>query len=466
MSLELLLARANDHEPLLPRGLSLERLQDAPFPKSRAIPEQLWDAGGDPDNLPRQRWGVVAPEGSSGDTLLELVAPLIEWRERIQGDPVVRLRASEKQDLETAARWLSRQFRNEQMDEKNRPRYLLLLGDLNGLSLELQQVLSTNAFVGRLVFSSAEGYRAYCAKVLRWESAEARGSPRPRALLYSARDGSSATDIAYEVLMGPAFEHIRERWPVDLPDVEPQEIIDHRGASTARWLDWVTRAEPGVMLSLSHGLGSGWTSLEQQRALQGALVLSRNELMRASEWRTRTFLPGGIWFCLACYGAGTPGRSSYMPWLQQLRAVDLDAARVLDSGIPQDGAEPFVAALPQAVLANPDGPLAVIGHVDLAWTSTFSDRGNVAFSRFLGVLRTLVEGRRVGNALHSLLRFHAEALIPLTALLMREERALAEGRASPVDPIEKARSWMLCQDLSNYVLLGDPAVRLPGIIAR
>lgn len=213
-------------------------------------------------------------------------------------------------------------------------------------------------------------------------------------------------------------------------------------------------------------MGSGWTSREQQRELQGALVLSKNRLMRASEWGSCTFLPGGIWFCLACYGVGTPGRSSYVPWLQQLRTVDLDAARVLDSGVPQEGSHPFTAALPQAVLANPEGPLAVIGHVDLAWTSTFSDRGNFAHSRFLGVLRTLVEGRRVGNALHSLLRFHGEALVQLTALQKREESALAAGRDSPVDPIEKAKSWMLCQDLSNYVLLGDPAVRLPGIAAR
>jgi hypothetical protein len=104
--------------------------------------------------------------------------------------------------------------------------------------------------------------------------------------------------------------------------------------------------------------------------------------------------------------------------------------------------------------------------VDLAWTSTFSDQGNLAHSRFLGVLRALVEGRRVGNALHTLLRFFSEALVELTALYMQEERARAAGRKSSVEPMVRAGLWLLCQDLANYVLLGDPAVRLPGVFAR
>ncbi|MFY0567843.1 hypothetical protein ACN28E_28995 [Archangium lansingense] len=370
-------------------------------------------------------------------------------------------------DSTTAARWKRREFRNEAVDESDRPKYLLLLGDLDGLSLELQQVLSTDAFVGRLAFSTKEGYEAYCAKVLKWEAVATQCQTHPRVLFYTARDGTRATDIAYEVLMGPSFETFRERQPKDFPHADLREIIDERGASTEHWLNCVAQPKPSVMLSLSHGLGSGWKSPEQQRTLQGALLLpDKRRLLTGMDLVSRPFLPGGIWFCLACYSAGTPGRSSYEPWLQQLRDVDLDAARVLEAGVPHEGAQPFIAALPQAALANPDGPLAVIGHVDLAWTSTFSDQGNLAHSRFLGVLRTLVEGRRVGNALHTLLRFFSEGIVELTALYKQEEQALAAGRKSTVDPMIRAGLWLLCQDLSNYVLLGDPAVRLPGAAAK
>jgi hypothetical protein len=38
---------------------------------------------------------------------------------------------------------------------------------------------------------------------------------------------------------------------------------------------------------------------------------------------------------------------------------------------------------------------------------------------------------------------------------------LQEGRPSPVDPVARAWLWMLRQDLAGYILMGDPAVRLP-----
>ncbi|MDC0709615.1 C25 family cysteine peptidase [Stigmatella sp. ncwal1] len=133
--------------------------------------------------------------------------------------------------------------------------------------------------------------------------------------------------------------------------------------------------------------------------------------------------------------------------------------------MPSGGHPPFTSALPQAALANPDGPLAFIGHVDLAWTSTFSDEGNLAHSRFLGVLQALSAGRRAGNALHTLLRFFGDALNELKMLYNQEELELATSRKLSADPA-RAAQWMLCQDLANYVLLGDPAVRIPGLSAQ
>lgn len=466
MPLDLLLARADDHQPLLLQGLSLERLRNLPFPRLRDLPERLWDASGDPEHLPKQRWGVMAPEGTVGDRLLERIARLVEWREELQGAPVRIYRVPQNLDTEMAGRWKRREFRKEAVAESDRPRYLLLLGDMDGLSLDLQQVMATDAFVGRIAFREEEHYEAYAKKVLRWEAAASQSQARPRVVFYTARDRTRATDIAYEVLMGPSLETFRERQQrKDFPDAELSEVIDDGGSSTDQWLESVARPEPSVLFSLSHGLGAGWESSSQQRELQGALVLPGKRLLTGAHLASGPFLPGGLWFCLACYGAGTPGRSSYEPWLQQLRHVDSDAARVLDAGVPRQGDRPFTAALPQAVLANPDGPLAVIGHVDLAWTSTLSDQGNLAHSRFLGVLRALAEGRRVGNAMHTLLRFFSESLIELTALYKQEEIALGAGRKSPVDPMARAALWVLCQDLANYVLLGDPAVRLPGIAA-
>jgi hypothetical protein len=134
------------------------------------------------------------------------------------------------------------------------------------------------------------------------------------------------------------------------------------------------------------------------------------------------------------------------------------------ASLPREGAPPFVAALPQAALANPQGPLAVIGHVDLAWTYSFQEMGRAARdrpSRFLGLLSSLVEGSRVGVGLSALLRSFVMANTELTTLYEQEELARQSGRSSPVDAVALAHLWMLRHDLAGYVLLGDPAVRLP-----
>jgi hypothetical protein len=461
MALELLLARADDHRPLFPQGLELKELQALAPPLPSALPDQLWDASGDPDLLPKQRWGVVVPEGAVGKQRLARIERLVQLRQREQGGAPVRIYSVRpNMDGPSAVRWKRREFRKEAVSEPERPRYLLLLGDMEEISLELQQVLSTDAFVGRLALPTEEAYEAYAAKVLRWESEPARSS-QARVIFYTAQDGTGAVDVAHQVLVAPSIENFRKRQGIDFPAAELVEFVEKGGASTEQWLSYVSRPEPAVLLSLSHGLGAGWDSPARRRERQGALVLPGQRLLSGEDLASRPFLPGGIWFCLACYSAGTPARSTYEPWLHQLRSLNPDAARTLETAMPGEGDRPFTAALPQAALANPDGPLAVIGHVDLAWTSSMSDQGRLAHSRFLGVLKALAEGRRAGNALHTLLRFFNEESAALMLLYKKAERATRSGRQPVLDARARAQQWVLCQDLANYVLLGDPAVR-PG----
>jgi hypothetical protein len=91
--------------------------------------------------------------------------------------------------------------------------------------------------------------------------------------------------------------------------------------------------------------------------------------------RATPFLPGGMWFSLACFEAATPPTHAFHAWLAFLARKGIDAGRpeaVLES-LPRAGERPFMAALPQALLASQQGPLAIIGHSDLAWVSSFVD---------------------------------------------------------------------------------------------
>jgi hypothetical protein len=182
---------------------------------------------------------------------------------------------------------------------------------------------------------------------------------------------------------------------------------------------------------------------------------------------TAPFLPGGIWFMLACYGAGTPDASAYRHWLEGLRSAGHfgGSPDAVLKGLPRDGERPFIAALPQSVLANPDGPLAFMGHVDLAWTYSFSDLDTGSQvnrpAKFFSLLRFVLLRQRVGVAFRELWSEFGRASTELATIYGDEEQARSSSTSYTPQAARRGHLWMLRQDLAGYILLGDPAVRLP-----
>jgi hypothetical protein len=161
---------------------------------------------------------------------------------------------------------------------------------------------------------------------------------------------------------------------------------------------------------------------------------------------------------LACFSAGTPSTSKFERWLRELKLSGAQAAapaEVLRS-LPREGQAPFVAAIPKAALANPDGPLGFVGHVDLAWTYAFRridsrDKAQSRPARFAELLRAAATGARIGVAFRQLYSYFTQI-----------DNELVVRQADPNTPAERrGHLWMLRQDLAGYVLLGDPAARLP-----
>jgi hypothetical protein len=463
--LELLLARADDYQPLLPsQSLTLGAASAGP-PAQQAYPDSLRYDSGDPNDLVLQRWGIVAPEGEVGDRLLALIKPLQEARREQQGGAeVIVYRVPPGMDAAKAVEWRDRVYLSEQTRERDRPRYLLVLGDLDQVPLELQHALGGDTFTGRLAFREDAGYEAYVAKVLRAE----RGTPtaQPRLLFFTAQDGSAATSIGYRALVAPSVALCQAECTQGVLNVGEVVPIPYDATPSATFLSAVTRPEPAILFSVSHGLGAprgGWTSSDQQRALQGAMCLGTGVRIAGEDIAQRPFLPGGVWFFLACYGGAVPATSAYERWLRELKDAGAFPGRVESvlEGLPKPGERPFVSALPQAALANPDGPLAVMAHADLAWTYSFQDLGPNPMdrpSRFQGIFRSLADDARVGPAHHELLRYMVIATNDLVVNYSIETPGAAPDAARA---IKRANLWMLRQDLGAYLLLGDPAVRLP-----
>ncbi|MCK6521988.1 hypothetical protein L6R49_11155 [Myxococcota bacterium] len=464
--LHLLLSDADRGEPTLPEGLpeaALSGAKERVEGSTEERPAYLYDPGGDPQSLADQRWGVIAPEGARGDRLLELIAPLIKRREAQQDAPVKVSRLPPKLTASEAMQWKRDHFNTRGSFSLEVPGYQLLLGDLDELPLSAQQALSIDGFTGRLAFDQDDDYRAYAEKVLRWEDRPAAAAS-PDSLFFTVHDKTEATRAGYRALMRPALAMAKEyRDRGKYPAERLEEHGDTIFPSPDELLRLAQGEHPTVLFSVSHGDGpprTGWESAEAQRRGQGAMSFGRDGKLRAEDLPDGAFLPGGLWFMLACFGAGTPDRSAYGHWLMSLQAAGQFRGRVepVLAGIPREGDRPFIAALPKRVLANPDGPLAFIGHIDLAWTYSFQELDNGAQSRvgrFLDVQRMLMRGDRVGVATRELI----SGVNDLNEQLTSAYDQAASGDAAL--PGALGHVWMARNDLAAWVLLGDPAARLP-----
>ena len=468
--LDLLMVHADDDAPVLAGGLAAASARGQRAGDGPATASSFWDEGGDPNDVGLQRWGVIAPRGPEGDRLLALVQPLIQRRRDQQGDEVKVWRVPPQMTQDEATRWRKREFETGADLNIEVPRYQLILGDLDQVPLALQQVQQSDGYVGRLAFTREEDYVAYVDKVLRWE-ALAASAPPSDALFFTVHDGTAATATGHRALVAPGVEVVRRRQAAG--QYPARDIIafgDADAPSPGELLTRAAAAESGVLFTLSHGAGAprgGWHTPEDQRRRQGAMSFGRAGLLTAEDLHGKAFMPGGVWFMLACYGAGTPSTSAYRHWLAELAAAGQFRSKpeAVLSGLPGPHDRPFIATLPQAALAGRDGPLAFMGHVDLAWTYGFQDPGDGAHARparYIGITRSLLKRDRVGVALRELIRFFDQTNVELTALLDQEAAARAEGLTVTPDAVRQAHLWMLRQDLAAYILLGDPAVRLPS----
>lgn len=460
--LQLLLTEADEYIPVLADGLDQRFLGSAPRPERDPDRPVLEAHGADPNDLPAQRWGVVAPQGERGDHMLAAIDALIQHRHAQQGAAPKLYRVPPAMDIVAAISWRDQILRAEDLPEDERPRYLLLLGDLHEVSLELQHVLAAGALVGRLQCPNRDGFRRYAEKVVQAELAGA--AVRPSALYYAAEDGSLAVERGRDLLLDPCLARTVEGSQTGRLVLADVLEVPHGDGQSAELLRLAGTTEHAVLLSVSHGLGAprkGWRTPEEQRARQGALFLGVEELA-AESLLEAPFLPGGVWFSLACFSAGTPSASVFHPWLTALAAEGRGGAPDVLRNLPRPGERPFVAALPQAALANPRGPLAVIGHIDLAWAFGFSDPTgqDSRASRVFSTLRTLLTGGRAGVALDALMRTYRDANDDLASRYQRQRDAAANRQADPEDPQQLGRLWLQRNDLRGYILLGDPAVRL------
>jgi hypothetical protein len=144
----------------------------------------------------------------------------------------------------------------------------------------------------------------------------------------------------------------------------------------------------------------------------------------------------------ACFGVGVPQMDSYIP-------PGGTRGRLATHSM--------ISPLPQRLLSHPNGgALAVFGHVDVAYASTFLPRdGQPQTANFRRVIQALMDHNRIGHA--------SDHFNSTWAVLHEKWKRADGGKSTPVtedEAKEIVALWKCTQDARAFIVFGDPAVKL------
>jgi hypothetical protein len=353
------------------------------------------------------------------------------------------------------------------------PYYLLIVGDPGRIPYRFQYQLDVQYAVGRIHFDTLEDYARYAQSVVQ---AEKGLNLAPQAAFFGvANPDDRATAMSAEHLVGPLAERILSVQSEWIAEAERAKTAVGLSGEATQWeiqtlmKDRATKAQLGALLngsqapslffSASHGIAFP-NGHERQLPHQGALIcqdwpgpqnwrgaLGEDFYFAADDLSSEGNLLGTMAFFFACYGAGTPRMDEFAHQIWQDQPERREIA-------PHD----FVARLPQRMLSLPrGGALAVVGHVERAWgVSFYWGEAGPQLQVFEDCFERLMKGNYpIGYALEVFNNRYAE----ISSDLSNELDEIRHFSKKPNDR-QLANMWTANNDARNYVIIGDPAVRL------
>ena len=231
-------------------------------------------------------------------------------------------------------------------------------------------------------------------------------------------------------------------------------------ASKSSFLQSLKQSKPSLVFTATHGAGFTDENFLSQKKLNGAIYCQGepdtplDDILFTSYDVPdgQPFLEGSVFFQFACFGYGTPSESDFQHWQDGKMAFNIQEA--------------FVSDLPKRLLSHERGPIAYIGHVDLAWLQGFDDPKNPnplseynnRITPFIDSCRSLLSGEPAGLALEEMnKRYDIE-----NAIISNRIDQARKGRIEFSEEFYSkiAEMYILRSDAQNYMLLGDPAVKL------
>jgi hypothetical protein len=328
------------------------------------------------------------------------------------------------------------------------PHYLLIVGDPKTIPFEFQYALSTIYAVGRVHFPSQEEYTAYAKSIVASETGQLTLARRVAVFAPQHEDDRAAKHTVTEFVT-PLIKSL---------------TAGQRGWSVRTYLqEHGTKAElagllggpetPALLFATGHGM-QYLSGDPAQLSRQGALVCSdwqrgpiaAEQIFAAADVAADARLLGVIAFIVGPYTAGTP---------EYAESLNLDIGFVEARPIAPHA---FLARLPQRLLGHPEGgALGIVGHVERTWSGGFSGaKGGHEVDLFARVLQRLMQGAPLGAAMRPLFQRYAD----YAAQMPQEFEKVLNGRSRSQDRARFSRQLRAFYDARDYLILGDPAVRL------
>lgn len=448
-------------------------------------------AGVSPWSIETCGWGLITAQGA-GRAECDALQPLLDHR---AGQAGLRFRVFHGDDgyqaFDTAWSWHQRhQTMVGPVDPDQIPYYLLLVGDVDRIPFSFQYSLDAMYGVGRVAFDDLDDYRRYANSVVDWEKShlQAAQETSPRCFFFGPTHRGDAMTAKTNTIL---IEQLRAKLVGAQRNVASKAAPIHSNTdlATGRVYFAATRGEaadkgayrrmfeqlagPAVLFTVGHGMGLAPTDA-RQRDFQGGLVcadyagepdhVDLSHVFSHKDLPASRRLQGTIHFLYNCFGAG----ASDNPFE---RALSEDALA------QYEGNQPFLAALPRALLdggactctgaceCSPERPaLAVAAHVDYTRLTSFvaGSQKQAQQQTFFTCLARLLAGAPLGFAMaafgdrYALLNCHLAELHDQCRRFPR----LAEARRSELRALAEA-----AYDARNFVVLGDPAVRLSMVTA-
>jgi hypothetical protein len=439
---------------LFPSGIDGSTGQPVPPPDLKAIlrdrlgkpKRRLREVvdGVDPRNLEQAGWGIVV---AKSDELvydgLKALQPLLDLRKREAGAKYKEYLGADgyvagEDKLDFLARHGAGPGR---VDPSRVPYYLLLVGSPEHIPYEFQYGLDLHHAVGRIYFETKEEYAAYAKGVV---NAAETSAARKVAFFGPCQD--AGTRVSNDALLKPLIESVRTRLGCQV-----EELLGEKATKEALARLLGGEGTPNLLFSAGHGLQYG-SGDKRQQTYQGALVCQDwpggdaplpEQVFSGDDLNKHARLSGLISFLFACHSAGTPALDDFSSKPGERRNM---------------APRPFLSHLAQRLLGHPEGgALAVIGHVHQVWQHSFVWRQTGSQPQpFLETVSRLLDGGPLGWAMEPLNQRFTDLSAALGELL---KEAFLGGT---VDLDVLAELWLASQDARNYVIVGDPAVRLPG----